>query len=81
MNTTAPTSDPGSSLSARSKPSAQFDPGWSTNAGMYITIFAALQADGMVDEARPLLLARSVGSFGHFLAQRCPFQQGVERRA
>jgi hypothetical protein len=31
MNTTPPTSDPGSSLSGRSKPSAQFDPGWSTN--------------------------------------------------
>jgi hypothetical protein len=29
MNTTPPTSDPGSSLSGRSKPSAQFDPGWS----------------------------------------------------
>ena len=31
MNTTPPTCGPGSSLSGRSKPSAQFDPGWSTN--------------------------------------------------
>src|SRR6202162_5810077 len=48
---------------------------------MYITNFLASQCDAAAEKARLLRNARSVGPFGHFLAQRCPFQQSVERRA
>jgi uncharacterized protein (TIGR02246 family) len=49
--------------------------------GMHITNFLVSQSDAAADKAGLLLTARSVGPFGHFLAQRCPFQQSVERRA
>ena len=49
--------------------------------GMYITNFLVSQSDAAADKAGLLLTARSVGPFGHFLAQRRPFQQSIERRA
>jgi hypothetical protein len=48
---------------------------------MYITNFVASQSDAAADKAELLIIARSVGPYGHFLAQRRPFQQSVERRA
>jgi len=49
--------------------------------GMYITNFVASQCYAAAEKAELSRTARRVGPFGHFLAQRRPFQQSVKRRA
>jgi hypothetical protein len=47
----------------------------------HLNVVSGRQSDATTDKAGLSFIARSVCPFGHFLAQRCPFQQSVERRA